>query len=327
MRLGIFGGTFDPVHLGHLLLAETCRETCSLDQVVFVPCAHSPHKQDREPTPGAARLEMLRFAIGGNECFSISDFELQRGGISYSVDTLESIRQERAEAELFFLLGADSLTQFHLWKQPERICELVTLVVIQRPGSDPPVVCTESISRLPESGVRMVACAAPLIDISSSDIRDRVRSGRSIRYRTPRAVEEYIRARAVPRQLSRCVGLVAAIAHGKLRRATTRKAKPRDESQGAERDWPAWPRCGRRDRPTRRPSTASTVLERSARDPRKSIFDRRFRRRHRHSRRAIPCASHIQVAGQVLLLVPRVRSYACPGTHLFSLVLAIGPII
>lgn len=93
MRIGIFGGTFDPIHLGHLLLAENCRESCALDQVVFVPCALSPHKQDREPTAGAVRLEMLRLATGGNEFFSVSEVEIQRGGISYSVDTLESIQQ------------------------------------------------------------------------------------------------------------------------------------------------------------------------------------------------------------------------------------------
>jgi nicotinate-nucleotide adenylyltransferase len=194
MRLGIFGGTFDPVHLGHLLLAENCRETCGLERVVFVPCARSPHKQDRQPTSGAARLEMLRLAIGGNDDFEASDLELQRGGISYSVDTVAAIRQANDDTELYFLLGADSLAQFHLWKQPERICELATLLVIMRPGTEKPRIATELFARLPDGGLRMMNCAAPLIDISSSDIRARVAAGKSIRYRTPRAVEEYIRA-------------------------------------------------------------------------------------------------------------------------------------
>lgn len=194
MRIGIFGGTFDPIHLGHLLLAENCRESCALDQVVFVPCALSPHKQDREPTAGAVRLEMLRLATGGNEFFSVSEVEIQRGGISYSVDTLESIQQGHPQAELFFLMGADSLAQFHLWKRPDRICQLATLVVIQRPGNEPPVLDTGAFSPRPTHDVRMLRCEAPLIDISSSDIRRRVSSGRSIRYRTPRGVEEYIRA-------------------------------------------------------------------------------------------------------------------------------------
>ncbi len=194
MRIGIFGGTFDPIHLGHLLLAETCREACQLDQVVFVPCAQSPHKRDTQPSDNGARLEMLRLAIGGHQSFSVSEIELQRGGVSYTVDTVESMSSERPDAELFLLLGADSLAQFHLWKQPERICDLATLVMIGRPDTDSPALRSDLFAAAPALPVRLLTCQAPLVEISSSDIRNRVAACKSIRYRTPRAVEAYIGA-------------------------------------------------------------------------------------------------------------------------------------
>ena len=118
MRLGVFGGSFDPVHYGHLLLAETCREQANLDEVWFIPAATPPHKQDREITPAKLRLEMLQLAVGGTDYFGVTTIEIDRGGVSYTVDTLAELRRLHADAELFLLMGADSLSEFPTWRDP-----------------------------------------------------------------------------------------------------------------------------------------------------------------------------------------------------------------
>src|SRR5262245_26343708 len=133
MRLGLFGGSFDPVHYGHLLLAETCRESAQLDQVWFVPAAVSPHKQGHSVTVAAHRIQMLRLAIAGHSPFDVCDYEIARGGVSYTVDTLEEVRKKLPDAELFLLMGADSLADFPTWRQPERICELALPLIVHRP--------------------------------------------------------------------------------------------------------------------------------------------------------------------------------------------------
>ena len=111
MRIGIFGGSFNPIHFGHLLLAETCREQCRLDEVWFVPAARPPHKQDLPLAPDADRVAMLQLAVGGHKPFRVSEIELQREGVSYTVDTLREIAEQQPDAELFFLMGADSLAE------------------------------------------------------------------------------------------------------------------------------------------------------------------------------------------------------------------------
>lgn len=194
MRLGIYGGTFDPVHLGHLLLAEYCREACQLDEVWFVPAAVPPHKQGQHVSTSTQRLEMLALAIGGHEQFRVCPREIERGGVSYTVDTLAEIQAEDPSRELFFLLGADSLVDLPTWREPGRICELATLVVVARTNSPTPDFTTlqeitgvNRIERFREHVVLM-----PLIELSSTEIRRRVASGCSIRFQTPRAVEKYI---------------------------------------------------------------------------------------------------------------------------------------
>ncbi len=122
MRLGLFGGTFDPVHFGHLLLAECCREQCRLDAVWFLPTAVPPHKQDRPPTPAELRIEMLELATAGNEAMAVSRYEADRGGVNYTAQTLEHFHQEDPQRELFFLLGADMLRDLPHWREPGRIC-------------------------------------------------------------------------------------------------------------------------------------------------------------------------------------------------------------
>ena len=132
MRLGIFGGSFDPVHYGHLLLAECCREQLELDEVWFLPAAIPPHKQSRELAPAAARAEMLELAAAGHAAFRVCRYEIDRGGVNYTADTLAHLKNEDPTRELFFLMGADSLHDLATWKDPARLCELATPIAVGR---------------------------------------------------------------------------------------------------------------------------------------------------------------------------------------------------
>jgi nicotinate-nucleotide adenylyltransferase len=189
MRLGLYGGTFDPIHLGHLVLAESCREACGLDRVWFVVAGSPPHKPAAGRTPVADRIEMVRIAIAGHSAFEVSELEARRPGPNYSVETLEAVRAGKPEDELFFLIGADSLADLPMWRQPERILELATLVVVNRPGAGPPSPAFEGRS------IRHVEM--PAIGVASNDLRRRVADGRSIRYQVPRGVEAYIVAQGL----------------------------------------------------------------------------------------------------------------------------------
>lgn len=194
MRIGVFGGSFDPVHLGHLLLAEQCLEAAGLDQIRFIPADVPPHKQDWVLSPAKDRLQMLRLAIGGNERFEVEACEIDRGGISYTVDTLEQLTARQPGAELFLLMGADSLDEFHTWKDPARICQLALPLVVERPGFEP--VDLAKLSAFADeqklAAIRSVSFASRRIDLSSTEIRERVAMQQSIRYQTPRAVEQFI---------------------------------------------------------------------------------------------------------------------------------------
>jgi nicotinate-nucleotide adenylyltransferase len=196
MRVGLFGGTFDPVHFGHLLVAETCRESARLDEIWFVPAATSPHKLGRQPTGGQQRLQMLRLAIAGHPDFEVCDLEVVRGGVSYTVATLETLRRQHPDVEMFLLMGADALVDFLTWRDPARICELAIPLVVHRPDSPQPDLDRLATLVTPErlAEIRQAQVEMPLIDLSSSDIRRRVQEGRSIRFRTPRAVAMFIQA-------------------------------------------------------------------------------------------------------------------------------------
>lgn len=196
LRLGIYGGTFDPVHYGHLLLAENCREQCGLDEVWFVPAASPPHKRQRQLAPDQARVEMLELAVGGYEPFKISALEIERGGLSYTVDTLEAIRAERPGDELFLLLGGDSWHDLPDWREPQRICELARPVIVGRPHT-PPLESSRTGQAL--AGIEPIVVTMPQIGLASSDLRERIAAGKSIRFRTPRAVEKYIETRGLYR--------------------------------------------------------------------------------------------------------------------------------
>jgi nicotinate-nucleotide adenylyltransferase len=194
MRLGVFGGTFDPVHTGHLILAEQCREQGRLDQVLFVPAARPPHKQETLPTSFHQRVEMLELAIAGHPAFRIDELEGDRPGPSYTVHTLEALHRKHAGSEFFLLLGSDTLHDLKHWYQPERIAELAGFLVVLRP--DWPAFSEGELAvtlKLPNQALLPFQLVeTPLIDISSRDIRRRIAEGRSVRYLMPRGVEAYI---------------------------------------------------------------------------------------------------------------------------------------
>lgn len=188
MRVGLFGGTFDPIHIGHLILAEACREACSLDLVQFIVAGEPPHK-GRPRTAAKHRLEMVELAIAGNNAFEASEIELSRPGPHYSFETLEQIHAQRPGDELFFLIGADSLADLPGWRRPERICELASLVVVNRPGTAHETIATfqPPLGSKPFHHVTM-----PDVGIASRLIRKKRADGQSVRYLVPRAVEMYL---------------------------------------------------------------------------------------------------------------------------------------
>ena len=189
MKLGLLGGTFDPVHLGHLILAESCLQACQLDALWFLPTGIPPHKDASQLTPGPDRIEMLKLAIAGHPHFSVEPLELERDGVAYTVDTLEEIHRTHPQAELLFLIGADSLNDLPNWRMPQRIAELAQLVAVNR-GSDQEAKLPAELDEQITARVQQVHI--PGIDISATEIRNRVRQDRSIRYLVPRAVEIYI---------------------------------------------------------------------------------------------------------------------------------------
>jgi nicotinate-nucleotide adenylyltransferase len=196
LRVGILGGSFDPIHVGHLLIAEYAREEFQLSEVRFTPAAISPLKLDKQPADAKHRVEMVRLAIGGNAQFKLDERELQRVGPSYTVDTLAELKSENPDAELVFIMGADSLAELHAWRDPARICQLSYLAIALRGGQPAPDL--EQLRRfLPQNQVAQAAehiLHLPQLEISSTEIRHRIHVGKSIRYQVPAAVEAYIAA-------------------------------------------------------------------------------------------------------------------------------------
>ena len=203
MRVGLFGGAFDPVHLGHLILAEQCREQGRLDQVWFLPSAHPPHKPEGHLTRFDQRVEMLQLAIAGNESFRVEEVEKELPAPGYTADTVTELRRRHPGDDFFLLIGGDSLKDLPGWHDPERLVEQVGLLVLPRPGFPTPTAdqLRRAMPRLrPEMPLRLeVVEAPPLVSIASRDLRARVAAGRSIRYLVPRAVEVYIREKGLYR--------------------------------------------------------------------------------------------------------------------------------
>ena len=198
-RVGILGGTFDPIHYGHLLIADEVREALQLDRILFVPAAMPPHKMGEQIASAADRAAMVKLAIAGNPLFSVCEIELGRPGPSYTVDTLaeladEAIRQG-VQRELHFILSVEALAWFKSWHEPVRLLKLAWLAVVARSGT--PIPLGRRLGALLPGGpasISRVECVRTLVVAhSSSDVRARVADGRSIRYLVPPAVEAYIR--------------------------------------------------------------------------------------------------------------------------------------
>jgi nicotinate-nucleotide adenylyltransferase len=198
-RVGILGGTFDPIHFGHLIIADQVRESLALDRVLFIPAALPPHKLEEHVAPAVDRAAMVELAIAGNPGFSMCSIELERSGPSYTVDTLAELADEaarqRVDREFHFILSAEALASFKSWHEPARLLELARLAVVARPGAPMPDGSRLG-AMLPGGAASMsrVECIKTmLIANSASDVRERVATGRSIRYLVPPAVEAYIR--------------------------------------------------------------------------------------------------------------------------------------
>jgi nicotinate-nucleotide adenylyltransferase len=214
MKIGLMGGTFNPVHIAHLRIAEEARELCGLDRLLFIPAADPPHKQLAGDVPFSSRCEMVRMAISGNPFFEISEIEGQRSGKSYSIDTISQLRREHPEDELYFIIGSDSFLEMPMWRRYAEIFQGCSLIVLQRPGSpvdDPSTALSAEIREqfsycgtdkklIHSAGTSVCFLTGCLLEISSSMIRKLVGAGRSIKYLVPPEVEAYIKEQRIYRE-------------------------------------------------------------------------------------------------------------------------------
>jgi nicotinate-nucleotide adenylyltransferase len=192
VRIGVFGGTFDPPHVGHLLMASDAREALKLDRLIFIPAGAQPFKIATPPVAsGQDRVEMLRLAVADDANYVVDDAEINRKGLSFTVDTLEHLSERHPSAQLFLLLGEDLLASFEQWRNPARIRELATLAAVRRTG--PASSGVEPIA----PGVLMVSTRR--VDVSSTEVRERLRAGKSIKGFVPEGVERFIDARGLYR--------------------------------------------------------------------------------------------------------------------------------
>jgi nicotinate-nucleotide adenylyltransferase len=185
-RIGLFGGTFDPIHLGHLAVAQQAAESLDLSRVWFIPSGRPPHKKRARMTPSGLRHRMVKLALAGNPRFRASDIELRPSGAAYTIDSLRKIRAAHPGAELYLLMGMDQASTLSDWKEPERILEICRVAVLTRPGFQASQV-------EPRWRKKLIFLPVSRLEISASEIRSRVRRGQSIKYLVPSAVEEMIR--------------------------------------------------------------------------------------------------------------------------------------
>ncbi|MFH2145139.1 MAG: nicotinate-nucleotide adenylyltransferase [Candidatus Omnitrophota bacterium] len=180
-RIGILGGTFDPIHLGHLNLAQTARVNLKLNRVIFIPAAIPPHKGRQDITPAEARYQMIKQSIADNRFFRVSRFELERGGISYSVNTLRAFISKYPDADLYFIVGSDALPELNSWRRIKEVFKICKFVVAKRPGFEK--------SRWPKN---VVVLKGNFLNVSSSAIRQLLRRGKAPRYLLPRQAYKFI---------------------------------------------------------------------------------------------------------------------------------------
>lgn len=213
MKIGIFGGTLNPIHFGHLRSAEEVREAFPLDKVLFVPSAFPPHKRKEDLESPQHRIEMARIALEGNPCFDFSDMEVRRGGFSYSVDTVEEVRKEMPDADIYFILGVDAFFEIDSWKDYRRFLSLCNFIIVTRPGYERKSLaeslplevrgefCYDALTGCYShtSGHCLHFLEVTLLDISSTEIRKRLKTERSVKYLLPHEVERYIREKGLYR--------------------------------------------------------------------------------------------------------------------------------
>lgn len=192
MRIGLFGGSFNPPHVAHLIIAERVREIYSLDRVLWMPSAQPPHKDGSDLASALDRLEMVKLAIARNPAFLASDVELQRDGPSYTIDTIRTLKRENPDDKFFLIIGGDSLVDFHRWREPESIVRELPLIVYDREGGEMP--------RMDFEPGRILRMTAPRIEISGTEIRSRRARGDSIRYLVRDSVKAYIESRQLYRE-------------------------------------------------------------------------------------------------------------------------------
>ena len=186
-QIGLFGGSFNPPHFAHLIIAELVREQFALDQILWIPNFQSPFKRVEDVAPAHHRAEMTRLAIDGNSFFDVSDIEVRRGGVSYTIETIHTLRERHPDVEFSLIIGSDSLESFRSWRRPEEILASVRLLVFRRPGA--------ADASAPDGYEDHVVFAdAPLFEISGTAIRNRIHARRSVRYLIPDEVRSYIYA-------------------------------------------------------------------------------------------------------------------------------------
>ncbi len=192
MKIGIMGGTFDPIHLGHLATAEAVRESFSLDEIIFIPAARPPHKRGRNVADEFSRLTMTTLATQSNEFFKVSDMEMKRKGLSYTLDTMNELHEIFGQStEIFFIIGADSLVDLQKWHAARELVDKCHFIATTRPGIDVDFSAVENFfGNVARKHIHRIT--TPALEISSTDIREKVRLGRSIKYLVPEVVEAYI---------------------------------------------------------------------------------------------------------------------------------------
>jgi nicotinate-nucleotide adenylyltransferase len=185
LKIGIYGGSFDPVHLGHLLVAQAALEELALDRLFFVPAAHSPFKPENKMAPDDFRLRLLRLALAGTSRCAVDDQEIRRGGISYTIETVRAYAQTFPGAQLFYLIGTDNVAKLNAWRDAAELARLATFVAVPRPGEAPPVFPPPFAGRLLRGFP---------FGVSSSEIRERIKAGLTIEHLVPAGVAEAVRA-------------------------------------------------------------------------------------------------------------------------------------
>lgn len=191
MRVGIIGGTFDPIHYGHLLIAEQAREAMNLDQVWFVPAGDPPHKQHKHISPAEQRLHMVRLAVANHPCFQVNDLEIQRSGPSYTLLTIQQLSKQYPDIQFFLIMGEDMVKNLPQWYKIEKILQYVQIIGLHRPG-----VMADNIPDFVEKHVHWVEEAVE-IKLSSTFIQKQVRSGKSVRYMVPDPVYQYMKEQSL----------------------------------------------------------------------------------------------------------------------------------